>query len=126
MAVTRNILKEKSVIFLLGIMKEGVLVVAYNAEKTVVPVISRISKKDMARITEIVIFDDCSRDKTSNVANEFKKKKNLEKIKIFRNSRNLRYGGNEKRGYNYFLERGFDLVVLLHGDGLFFGKIDDK
>ena len=27
------------------------------------------------------------------------------------------YGGNQKRGYEYAIERGLDIVVLLHGDG---------
>ena len=30
---------------------------------------------------------------------------------------NLGYGGNRKAGYRYFIERGFDIAVLLHGDG---------
>src|SRR3569623_565266 len=27
------------------------------------------------------------------------------------------YGGNQQRGYQYAIERGLDIVVLLHGDG---------
>ena len=30
---------------------------------------------------------------------------------------NLGYGGNQKLGYHYAIENGFDFVVLLHGDG---------
>lgn len=34
-----------------------------------------------------------------------------------RNSRNLGYGGNQKSGYQWTIEHGLDIVVLLHGDG---------
>ena len=40
-----------------------------------------------------------------------------DKIRIFANALNLGYGGNQKRGYVYAIQRGFDIVVLLHGDG---------
>jgi 2-polyprenyl-3-methyl-5-hydroxy-6-metoxy-1,4-benzoquinol methylase len=41
----------------------------------------------------------------------------LEKLQVLSNSKNLGYGGNQKAGYRYFMEKGFDIVVLLHGDG---------
>ncbi|MGA3153408.1 MAG: bifunctional glycosyltransferase/class I SAM-dependent methyltransferase, partial [Streptosporangiaceae bacterium] len=34
-----------------------------------------------------------------------------------RHTKNLGYGGNQKAGYKLALERGLDVVVLLHGDG---------
>ena len=33
------------------------------------------------------------------------------------NSVNQGYGGNQKIGYHYAIEKGFDFVALLHGDG---------
>src|SRR5581483_11903757 len=30
---------------------------------------------------------------------------------------NLMYGGNQRKGYEYAIEKGLHLVVLLHGDG---------
>ena len=41
----------------------------------------------------------------------------LEKLTVVRNPKNLGYGGNQKLGYRYFLDKQFDTVVLLHGDG---------
>src|SRR6185503_12310254 len=38
-------------------------------------------------------------------------------LTVHRNARNLRYGGNQKAGYQYAIERGFDIVVMLHADG---------
>ena len=39
------------------------------------------------------------------------------KLQVLKHPRNLGYGGNQKAGYRYFIEKGFDIVVLLHGDG---------
>ena len=36
---------------------------------------------------------------------------------IFKNKVNLGYGGNQKAGYKYAIKKGYDIVVLLHGDG---------
>lgn len=96
--------------------KIGVFIVAYYAESTISDVLDRIPEDAMEMIDEIFLFDDSSTDRTVEVAqgmsSVFK-----EKLKIFRNSVNLGYGGNQKRGYNYAIEKGFDYVVLLHGDG---------
>jgi glycosyltransferase involved in cell wall biosynthesis len=37
--------------------------------------------------------------------------------------KNLGYGGNQKAGYQYFMDKGFDVVVLLHGDGQYAPEI---
>jgi 2-polyprenyl-3-methyl-5-hydroxy-6-metoxy-1,4-benzoquinol methylase len=42
---------------------------------------------------------------------------NVPKLRVLKHARNLGYGGNQKAGYRYFIEQGFDIVVLLHGDG---------
>ena len=39
------------------------------------------------------------------------------KITVLYNPVNQGYGGNQKIGYHYAIERGFDFVALLHGDG---------
>ena len=38
-------------------------------------------------------------------------------LTVIRHSRNLGYGGNQKAGYQWAIEHGLDIVVLLHGDG---------
>ncbi|MBI4081876.1 MAG: glycosyltransferase [Candidatus Lambdaproteobacteria bacterium] len=97
--------------------KVGVLIVAYNAEKTIRDVLSRIKPATWERIAEVFIFDDCSSDKTAGVASQLRNASDGGKVKIFRNEVNLGYGGNQKRGYRYAILNGFDIVVLLHGDG---------
>jgi len=103
--------------------KVGVFVVAYNAEKTIASVLSRIPTDTWERIDEVFIFDDSSRDDTVGRVREFKRQApdelaaQADKIKVFYNQVNLGYGGNQKRGYAYADAHGFDIVVLLHGDG---------
>ncbi len=95
----------------------GILVVAYNAESTLESVLERIPPDIMAKVEEIFVFDDASRDRTYEVGKAYQKQIAREKLSIFRNPVNLMYGGNQRRGYQYAIERGLDIVVLLHGDG---------
>jgi 2-polyprenyl-3-methyl-5-hydroxy-6-metoxy-1,4-benzoquinol methylase len=95
----------------------GILVVAYNAASTIYAVLERIKPSTWNRIAEVFIFDDSSQDRTCEEAARFKDGRDAAKVRIFHNAVNLGYGGNQKRGYTYAIQNGFDIVVLLHGDG---------
>ena len=95
----------------------AVLIVAYNAAKTLVPVLRRIPAEVIPNLAEIAVFDDTSPDDTFLVGHGYKAVHKLDALTIHRNARNLGYGGNQKTGFRYFIERNFDVVVLLHGDG---------
>jgi glycosyltransferase involved in cell wall biosynthesis len=95
----------------------GVFIVSFNAVQHLNQTISRIPPEVYEQVEEIYVFDDCSQDETVHAAIGFKSHRGLEKLRVYANTRNLRYGGNQKRGYLYALDRGFDVVVLLHGDG---------
>lgn len=95
----------------------GVLVVAYNAVTTLSATLKRIPKDVWENIEEVAVFDDASKDETYELAVGFKTLFGVEKLTVIRNVKNLGYGGNQMRGYQYFMERGFDVVVMLHGDG---------
>src|SRR5688572_31357021 len=95
----------------------GVLVVAYNAESTLASVLERIPPEIMAKVEEIFVFDDASQDQTVDIGRQYKASTGESKLSIYRNPVNLMYGGNQRRGYQYAMSRGLDIVVLLHGDG---------
>lgn len=97
--------------------KIGILIVAYNAVTTLSKVLDRIPKEVYDEIDEIAVFDDASKDETYMLSMGYKALKKLSKLKIYLNEKNLGYGGNQKRGFGYFIENNFDVVVLLHGDG---------
>src|SRR5688572_24904819 len=95
----------------------GILVVAYNAESTLRSVLHRIPENIKSKIEEIFVFDDASQDRTHEVALDLKKSFEGTKLSIYKNPINMMYGGNQKRGYYYAMDRDLDIVVLLHGDG---------
>ena len=97
--------------------KIAIFIVAYNAVTTLARVLDRIPREVRERVEEVFIFDDASQDDTCLVAEGWKKVSGFEKLTIFRNAVNQGYGGNQKLGYEYAAKKGYDIVVLLHGDG---------
>ncbi len=95
----------------------GILIVAYNAVTTLVDVLERIPTHVWEDVTEVAVFDDASHDATHALATGYKALSGNPKLSTFKQPQNLGYGGNQKAGYKFFIEQGFDIVVLLHGDG---------
>ena len=98
-------------------MKVGVLVVAYNAESTLVDVLDRIPPVASLQLAEVLVRDDHSTDSTHEVASAYLERESHLNLTVVRHEQNLGYGGNQKAGYLYALDHGWDVVVLLHGDG---------
>jgi len=101
----------------------GILIVAYNALTTVTKVLDRIPRGVWENVGEVVVFDDASKDPTYELALGYKQARDIGKLEVLRHAKNLGYGGNQKAGYRYFIEKGFDVVVLLHGDGQYAPEI---
>jgi 2-polyprenyl-3-methyl-5-hydroxy-6-metoxy-1,4-benzoquinol methylase len=101
----------------------GVLVVTYNAISTLLPVLKRIPPAVWNNVEEVVVFDDASQDATFELALGIKAACDVPKLHVLKHQKNLGYGGNQKAGYRYFIEKGFDIVVLLHGDGQYAPEI---
>ena len=97
-------------------IKIGVLIVAYNAQETLTKVLDRIPSEFVKQIDAILVCDDASTDDTHKVGLTYQSKSQLP-LTIVRHEINLGYGGNQKTGYQWALEKNLDLVVLLHGDG---------
>ncbi|HET6247231.1 MAG TPA: glycosyltransferase family 2 protein [Tepidisphaeraceae bacterium] len=100
-----------------GKPKIGILVVAYNAETTLRGVLQRIPADIWDKTEEVFIFDDASKDRTYETGKACLEEPFGHKLQVYRNPVNLMYGGNQSRGYQYAMDRGLDIVVLLHGDG---------
>ena len=96
-----------------------IFIVAYNAEKTIASVVRRIPS-ELARSyeIEILIIDDASGERTFHEGHNISKATDIPfPIRVLFNPVNQGYGGNQKIGYHYAIENGFDYVALLHGDG---------
>ncbi len=101
----------------------AVLIVTYNAVTTLTKVLKRITPNVWRNVEEIAVFDDASQDATVELAMGIKTLRGVQKLQVLSHPKNLGYGGNQKTGYRYFIDKGFDIVVLLHGDGQYAPEI---
>ena len=101
----------------------GILIVAFNAVTTLAKVLKRITPNVWQNVEEVAVFDDASQDATYELAAGMKVMRDLPKLHVIHHDQNLGYGGNQKAGYRYFMDKGFDIVVLLHGDGQYAPEI---
>ncbi|MBN1872350.1 MAG: glycosyltransferase family 2 protein [Candidatus Omnitrophica bacterium] len=83
-----------------------VVMPAYNAESTLEKTYIEIPK-DI--VDEILLVDDKSHDKTVHKAKELG-------IATYLHDENMGYGANQKTCYKLAIERGADIVVMLHPD----------
>ena len=86
--------------------KIAVVLPAYNAAATLRKTFDDIPK-DI--VDDIILIDDASRDHTAAIAESLG-------IHTIRHERNRGYGGNQKTCYRIALDRGADIVVMLHPD----------
>ena len=93
----------------------GVFVISYNAEQLIQDTLRRIPEEIWREVEVVYVVDDCSMDETTRQAMEYPDPHG--KLVVFRNRINRRYGGNQKFGYQYAIDRGLDAVIMLHGDG---------
>jgi glycosyltransferase involved in cell wall biosynthesis len=83
-----------------------VVLPAYHAEKTLARTVRDIPR-DV--VDEVLLVDDDSRDHTVELARSLG-------LTVIQHPRNRGYGGNQKTCYRIALERGADIVVMLHPD----------
>lgn len=95
-----------------------IFIVAYNAERTIENVLSRIPHTLKEFHTEILVIDDASRDRTYELSESVCRAGSLPfPLHVLVNPVNQGYGGNQKLGFEYAIRNHFDVVALLHGDG---------
>ena len=94
-----------------------VFIVAYHAESTILQVLDRIPALEGYAV-EVLLIDDGSTDATYALSERLRQRNTYRhRLTVLANPVNQGYGGNQKLGYHYALEHGFDFVVLVHGDG---------
>src|SRR3954471_3219404 len=101
----------------LGRKRLLVFIVAYNAQTTIEKVLSRIPSSLQSADVEVLIIDDSSTDNTFLNGLRYQRRNSAFKITVLRTPENQGYGGNQKLGYRYAIDNGFDIVALIHGDG---------
>ncbi|MCK4386515.1 MAG: glycosyltransferase family 2 protein [Candidatus Pacebacteria bacterium] len=83
-----------------------VVLPAYNAEKTLEKTLKEIPADS---VDEIILVDDGSSDKTLKLARRFN-------LTVYHHKKNRGYGANQKTCYQKALEKGADIIVMLHPD----------
>ena len=94
----------------------GIFIMAYEAVRTLIAAYERIPAHLKKEAAEIYIIDDASEDNTFWAGMGYKLLHNIPNLNVYRNPRNLGYGGNQKKGLRHAIEKGYDIVVVLHGD----------
>jgi glycosyltransferase involved in cell wall biosynthesis len=79
---------------------------AYNAERTLAPTLADMPA---GSVDEVILVDDGSTDRTVQLAGEMG-------LTVLVHPRNRGYGGNQKTCYAEALQRGADIVVMIHPD----------
>jgi len=95
----------------------AIFIVSYNAERHIEGVLDRIPDWVSRQLKEVFIIDDSSKDDTVRRAVVSKWTEAYAPLRVFKTPYNQGYGGNQRLGYLYAIAQGFDIVVLLHGDG---------
>lgn len=87
-------------------MRVAVVLPAYNAAMTLSRTVAEIPR-DV--VDDIILTDDASRDNTATLARELG-------LHVICHEANRGYGANQKTCYAAALDRGADIVVMLHPD----------
>lgn len=90
-----------------------VVMPAYNAARTLEACVAEVPRE---WVDEIILVDDASHDDTVEIANQLG-------LAVLRHHVNRGYGGNQKTCYREALERGADLVVMVHPDHQYDPKV---
>jgi glycosyltransferase involved in cell wall biosynthesis len=86
----------------------AVVMPAYNAERTLRATYDEVT--DQGIVDDIILVDDGSRDGTVSLA------RTLPGVIVHVHDRNQGYGGNQKSCYRIALERGANIVIMVHPD----------
>ncbi len=110
-----SVKKDAAIVF--AEKKVALFIVTYNAERQIEKTLQRIPAWCRPLFAEIFIIDDSSSDATTVRATEAGRALGLANFCVMKTPGNQGYGGNQKIGYAYAIRQGYDIVILLHGDG---------
>lgn len=97
-------------------LRIGIFIPVFNAASTLPKVLDRIPAAVRDEVEEIFVIDNDSADNSYLIAVGYRHHHQDHKLSVFRNVRNLGYGGSQKVAYQYAIEQGYDVVAMLHGD----------
>lgn len=102
----------------------GLMIPCYNVEPFIGDVLRGIPDSVYDRLEALLVIDNCSEDKTRDVVLRFRQEMSRDRIRLLCNRRNYNLGGSYKIGFDYFIEKGFDYLIAVHGRGQGHGGSD--
>ena len=94
----------------------AIFIPSRNVANTLTKVLDRIPDDIKNQVGEIFIIDNDSKDRTYLIGVEYKEKNQMHNLKVYKNEKNLGYGGSQKKAYQYAIDKGFKIIIMLHGD----------
>lgn len=96
----------------------GLIIPVFNVEKTIAKVLNGIPLRFFEDISEILIIDNCSTDRTVPVVQEFlaANPEFASHVTLIQHGENYGYGGSIKAGFDYFLNSDVSYITIAHGD----------
>lgn len=87
-----------------------IIIPAYNEEKTIGSLLDSLKGSEIASISDILVMNDASTDKTESVAKEHG-------ATVINHVVNLGYGNGLQVGYKYAVKKGYRYLLQLDADG---------
>lgn len=91
--------------------KVVVVMPAYNAQATLVKTYNEVMAQGV--VDHVVIVDDHSKDDTTRIAKSLGDEST---VTVYTHQVNRGYGGNQKSCYRLALEKGADIIIMVHPD----------
>jgi glycosyltransferase involved in cell wall biosynthesis len=102
-------------------MRDHKVIVVMPARNAALTLVRTVSSIPNDFVDEIILVDDKSTDDTLAVAAELQAERGgstaLPPLHVIPHPHNVGYGGNQKTCYMDALQRGADVIVMLHPDG---------
>jgi glycosyltransferase involved in cell wall biosynthesis len=109
--------EHRAALELLKVKKVAVFIIGDGREQDVESVLRRIPQELIPHFAEVFAFLDGSSATAQHVAAEIGRSCRGPKISVYVTPFNRGHGGNQKLGYLYCINRGYDIVILLHSHG---------
>lgn len=101
-----------------GIMEKLLIFIpAYNCEKQIGRVLNQLLDAEILPwVGECIVVNNRSKDQTENAAAQWAEKHPEFPVSVLRNRNNYGLGGSHKVAFEYAISRGYEHLVVLHGD----------
>ena len=96
--------------------KLAIYIPAYNGARKICEVFDRIPPAIWDAAAEVYVVDDGSVDDTQGVVLDYKARHGRANLSVIRRERNQGYGASQKLAYRYAVDKGYDVVAMLHCD----------